>query len=295
MAWGKRGHQIVGEAAAIVVSREPDSAFMRTISFDFGYYANVPDFIWKRPPTYETEKPEHFLDLELFMSHFAKNPEIKDPFALSRKEFDAQFPGVKRDWGRAYWRIREMEAKLQKITKELKDLKEEKGKARQSLQEKWINLAGPLAHYVGDLAQPMHVSDNYDGQKTGQKGIHHYFEEVVVDQLYPELHVKVTKGAEAQWPAFKKRNKDKTVIQILEEQTKNSLKDLEPVLKLDKAGKRSGDLKDAKRYEAIIARRMVEAVLVVAEIYRRNLGWKWDGERFYFFNGEPAYIKPGEE
>jgi hypothetical protein len=295
MAWGKRGHQIVGSAAAIVVSVEPEAAFMRGIAFDMGYYANVPDFIWKRPATYETEKAEHFLDLEIFTRAFAKRPEVSKPFELPRKEFDAKFPEIEVRWGRAYWRIQEMEAKLQKITQALKDLKEEKGKARQDLQEKWINLAGPMAHYVGDLSQPMHISENYDGNLTGQKGIHHYFEEVVVDQLYPELETKVTKGAQAGWTAYKKKSKDKTVLQLLEEEAANSHKDLEPVMRLDKKGKRTGDLKDARRYEAIILRRLIDGTLVLAEIYRRNLGWKWDNERFYFFNGEPAYIKPGVE
>lgn len=295
LAWGKRGHQIVGSAAAIVVSVEPDAAFMRALGFDFGYYANVPDFIWKKPATYEIEKSEHFLDLEVFTRAFEKRTDVPKPFELSRKEFDAKFPEIETRWGRAYWRIRELESKLQKITAELKELKEEKGKARQALQEKWINLAGPIAHYVGDLCQPMHVSENYDGQLSDQKGLHHYFEEVLVDQLYPELETKVTKGAQAQWAEFKKKNKDKSILELLEQETKNSFKDLAPVLKLDKGHKRTADLKDAKRYEAIFVRRMIDGTLVLAEIYRRNVGWKWDGEKFYFFNGVPDYIKPGDE
>jgi hypothetical protein len=294
MAWGKRGHQIVASAAAIAVSSEPNSAFMRPISFDMGYYANIPDFVWKRPATYEMEKPEHFLDLEIFTRAFA-NKKVDKPFALSRKEFDAQFPEIPQAAGRAYWRIRELEEKLAKVTTQLKDLKEEKGKERQALQEKWLDLAGPLSHYVGDLAQPMHVSDNYDGQLTNQKGLHHYYEEGVVDQLYPELETKVTKAVVAQWPAFKKKNKDKSILELLEQETADSNRALPLLLKLDKTGKRTGDLKDAKRYEDLTVRRMTGGALTLAEIYRRNLGFKWDGDKFYYFNGEPKYIKPGVE
>lgn len=294
-AWGKRGHQIVASAASIVVSGEPDSAFMRAISFDMGYYANIPDFMWKKPATYDVEWTEHFQDLEVFTRAFAKQPDVKKPFELSRKDFDAKFPDVPNRWGRAYWRIREMEEKLQKVTVQLKELKEEKGKERQALQEKWINLAGPMAHYVGDLCQPLHVTENYNGEMTDQKGIHHYFEEVVVDQLFPELETKVTKAAQAEWPAFKKKNKDKSILELLEQETLASNKDLAPLLKLDKTGKRTGDLKDAKRYESLIVRRMTGGALTLAEIYRRNVGWKFDHEKFYYFNGEPAYIKPGAE
>jgi hypothetical protein len=37
-------------------------------------------------------------------------------------------------------------------------------------------MAGAMSHYVGDLSQPLHVSKNYDGQETGDVGIHHFFE-----------------------------------------------------------------------------------------------------------------------
>src|SRR5688572_589710 len=87
-AWGKRGHQMVGETAAILAGEEPQAGFLKSRSFDFGYYNNVPDFIWKKPKTYEQEKNEHFMDLEIFERAFAKNPEVKNPLELSRKDFE---------------------------------------------------------------------------------------------------------------------------------------------------------------------------------------------------------------
>jgi hypothetical protein len=41
-----------------------------------------------------------------------------------------------------------------------------------------LQWAGAMAHYVGDLAQPLHVTHNYDGQLTGQKGLHAWFESI---------------------------------------------------------------------------------------------------------------------
>ena len=44
--------------------------------------------------------------------------------------------------------------------------------------------AADLGHYVGDGHQPLHISANYDGQKTGQKGIHSRYEsDLVADYL----------------------------------------------------------------------------------------------------------------
>jgi hypothetical protein len=40
-----------------------------------------------------------------------------------------------------------------------------------------------LAHYAADLTQPLHTVVNYDGQQTGQRGIHARFEVGLVDLL----------------------------------------------------------------------------------------------------------------
>lgn len=294
-AWGKRGHQIVGEGAALVVSAEPNMGFMRTISYDFGYYANVPDFIWKRPGTYESEKAEHFMDLEIFDRVFKERKEVGKPYELSRAEFEAKFPEIKLMAGRAYWRIQEMYSGLEKASAKLRELPETTmGKERQALQEKWLNIAGPMAHYVGDLAMPLHVSENYDGQLTGQKGIHHYFEEAMVDMLYPELLTKVIAAAQKDWPKFKKQAEKKTVLQLVQDETEKSNKAVAELLKLDKGRERKPFSKaEAKRFEPMIVRQLTTATLTLAELYRRNLGWRFDGDKFYFFNGEPSHIKPG--
>lgn len=294
-AWGKRGHQIIGETAALVLSSEPGLGFMRSISYDFGYYANVPDFIWKRPATYESERSEHFMDIEIFERAFKERKDSGKPYELSRKDFEAKFPEVKPKAGRAFWRIQELTTGLEKASEKLRALPDETmGRSRQELQEKWLLLAGPLAHYVGDLSMPLHVSENYDGQMTGQKGIHHYFETDMVDMLYPEILPKVNAKVEKGWAEFKTRAKGKTTLQLIEEQALRSSKLVPELLKLDKGRKRQPmSAKEARRYEDLILKQLSDASLTLAELYRRNLGWKFDGEKFYFFAGEPAHIKPG--
>ena len=42
-------------------------------------------------------------------------------------------------------------------------------------------MAGVMAHYIGDLSQPLHDTKNYDGQLTGQPGIHAFFETTNID------------------------------------------------------------------------------------------------------------------
>ncbi|MFB3068744.1 MAG: hypothetical protein ACE1ZI_05670, partial [Acidobacteriota bacterium] len=55
---------------------------------------------------------------------------------------------------------------------------------RQNLEQILLSSAD-LSHYVGDLHQPFHSTENFDGQLTGQLGIHSRFESDLVN-LYLE-------------------------------------------------------------------------------------------------------------
>jgi hypothetical protein len=295
LAWGRRGHQTVAEIAAILVSEDPTAPYLKSRSFDFGYYANVPDIIWKKPSTYAFEKPQHFMDMEIYRREFKKKPEIKDPFALSRRDFEKAFPQIHNDAGRAFWRIRELNDQLEFITKKLRALPDgpESKPVRRLLQESWFLTAGVMAHYFGDLAQPLHVSENYDGLKTNQKGIHSFFEDDVVDELYPQIQVDVQKAAAKKWREFKKQNADKPVLDILKDLAEKSNKRIDPLLAIDKKVGRKNMKKAAAAYRQLIVDCMTDGTLALAEIYSRQTGWKYDGDRFFFFAGEPAYMMPG--
>lgn len=292
-AWGKRGHQIVGETAAALVSLEPGGEFFKTRQYDFGYYNNVPDFVWKRPATFGKERFEHYLNLEVFHRAFEKQPKIKKPFDLSRAEFEKKFPNVPKGAGRAIWRIRELSDQLQIVTEKLKDPALVR-KERQSLQERWLSLAGPMGHYVADLSQPLHVTENHDGQLTNQKGLHHYFEAAVVDALYPSLLISVQSEAKSKWDKYKKQNEKKSITEVLNSLSKESFDAVGEVLVIDKKSERKDLEQNALAYQEIINKRLVAGTLALAEIYRRHLGWKFDGRRFYFFASEPDFIAPGE-
>jgi hypothetical protein len=293
-AWGRRGHQIVGETASVLVSQGPNAEFLRNQSFNMGYYANVPDFIWKRPETYGFEKAQHFMDMEVFNREFAKHPEVAKPFEMSRKDFEAKFPDIPADAGRAFWRIREFYADLENTTAKLRALKEPTGHTRQKLQERWLMIAGLMAHYVGDLSMPLHVSENYDGLLTKQSGVHSQFEEISVDEIYPSILCEVDREAKKEWPAFTKRNKDRSVVELLEDLATRSNKQIDKVLKMDKKNDRKNLKNYAEAFRPLIRQQLVDGSLTLAELYRRQVGWTFDNNKFYFFANEPAYIMPGD-
>lgn len=44
-----------------------------------------------------------------------------------------------------------------------------------------------LGHYVGDGHMPLHITANYDGESTGQKGIHRRYEETMIDRYIDQI------------------------------------------------------------------------------------------------------------
>jgi hypothetical protein len=52
-----------------------------------------------------------------------------------------------------------------------------------------VLFAGVAAHYIQDAHQPFHASDNYDGQLTGNTGVHARFERDLFEKFLPRLTV----------------------------------------------------------------------------------------------------------
>lgn len=293
-AWGRRGHAIVCETAAYLASEETQGEFLKSHSYDLGYYCNAPDFHWKAPETYKVEWTNHFMDMEIFDREM-KDSKVESPFAMDRASFDKTFPKIKQEAGRSWWRIRELSERLDTLTQSLKktDLKTDE---RFRLQADWLTTAGAIGHYVGDLAQPLHTSENYDGQLSEQKGIHSFFEDKVVDELFLDkkggFETEVLRKAEASWKKYKAKADKTNLLDLLKEMTTDSAKDLDSLLKIDKKVGRNDIKKAAAAQRDLIIRRLAAGAVVQAEMYRRHLGWDYVGKGFYTFVGTPAFIAP---
>jgi len=53
--------------------------------------------------------------------------------------------------------------------------------------------AANLGHYVGDGFMPLHITDNYNGQLSSQKGIHRRYEETMIDRYIDNVQLKVSR------------------------------------------------------------------------------------------------------
>ena len=57
-----------------------------------------------------------------------------------------------------------------------------------------LKLSADLGHYIGDANVPLHTTENYNGQLTGQYGIHGFWESRLPELFFDDYHLYVGKA-----------------------------------------------------------------------------------------------------
>ncbi len=137
-----------------------------------GFYKKHIDFVTehavdpdKRRHANQYEAPRHYIDLD----HYGKNP-----FDTVPKYWNDAVKKFTEDTLNAYgivpWWIDVMSYKLTNAFKKM-----DVGLI--------LHYSADIGHYIGDAHVPLHTTENYNGQLTGQKGIHGFWE-----SRLPELY-----------------------------------------------------------------------------------------------------------
>jgi len=154
-SWGMWGHQHINRAAIFTLPEPLRSFYFRHADY-ITEESVVPD-VRKYTMGDKAEFARHFIDMEDY--HFSS-----DTFEMNPKKAYTQYDEKTRnELGILPWYILEM---TQKLTEAFKN----KEKAAILL------LSGDLGHYIGDACMPLHTTSNHNGQKTGQQGIHAFWE-----------------------------------------------------------------------------------------------------------------------
>jgi hypothetical protein len=121
--------------------------------------------------------PDHFLDMDAFGSAY--------PFAtISRVEAE-NVTRLGKDItakGRLPWKISEVYRALVQAF-------------RDRDTPRVLAQAGTLCHLIADAHVPLHATDNYDGQLTGQRGLHSRWESDLVERNRLQLEAEVEPAA----------------------------------------------------------------------------------------------------
>ncbi len=159
--WGEWGHKHINRAAVFALPVEMRMFYYNHIDF-ITEGAVVPD-LRRALLNDKNEPPRHYIDLE---NYNAPIPELPKTPKEAYQKYDSQF--LNRN-GYLPWYIQIM---LDKLTTAFE---------RRDKSE-ILFLSADLAHYVGDAHMPLHTATNYNGQLTGQKGVHALWESEI-----PEL------------------------------------------------------------------------------------------------------------
>jgi hypothetical protein len=160
-SWGFFAHKKINYYSVFLLPPELLSFYKPNIDF-LSEHAIDPD---KRRYAIPEEGPRHYIDLDKYGTY---------PFdSLPRNWYDAvakygedtlMAHGVG-----PWWTL----AMLNKLT----DAFKEKNKTR------ILKLSAEIGHYIADLHVPLHTSSNHNGQKTGQNGIHGFWESRIPELL----------------------------------------------------------------------------------------------------------------
>ena len=175
-AWGFEAHKFIADRVIALLPPGLRELFERQRTA-FVEHSIDPD-LW-RNVGFEEEPPRHFLDLDAY------GPAPFDALPRSYDEAVAKYgPEKVNAEGTLPWRVAEIHGRLRRT---FEQLARPDGPGYAS--DNAVFFASVLSHYVGDAHVPFHAIVNYDGQVTGQHGIHSRFETELFSRLRPALRV----------------------------------------------------------------------------------------------------------
>ena len=174
-AWGFDAHKFIAEQMIALLPPELQPLFQHRKPYIVE--RSIDPDLW-RTVGWDAEDPHHFLDMDYFGKY---------PFDDLPREYDRAVQKYGKDviheQGLLPWRTQEIYGRVRRGFE---------GLSRQPpatyAQDDIVLFSAILAHYVGDGHVPLHSVVNYDGQRTGQNGVHNRWE----SELFERYRAKLT-------------------------------------------------------------------------------------------------------
>lgn len=154
LSWGTLGHERINRAAVLLLPDSPGQFFYNHLDF-ITQESTVPD-LRKYTMADKAEYPRHYADLE----HYGHRDSLPADLAALHLLYPDSFISAN---GSLPWHLLDM---MDKLTRAF----------REKRKTEILFLAADLGHYLGDAHMPLHTTVNHDGQLTGQRGIHAFWE-----------------------------------------------------------------------------------------------------------------------
>ncbi|ANH82457.1 hypothetical protein A8C56_17105 [Niabella ginsenosidivorans] len=167
-SWGFLIHRTVNQLAVYALPKKMQ-AFFYTNMDSLVYNAPRPD---QRRNIDPTEGNKHFLDFEYYGNDAADSIPHQWEDAVTKYTADTL-----KKYGTLPFVVVETQKKLTDAM-------------RRKDKDSIIFYATDLGHYIGDAHVPLHTSLNYDGQLTGQHGVHDLWETTVPEVALTDFSIK---------------------------------------------------------------------------------------------------------
>lgn len=175
-SWGFYAHKRINRMAVFTLPPEIFTFYKNNIEF-ITEHAVDPD---KRRYAVDGEAQRHFIDIDHYKI------EGEDVFTTVPRKWNDAIKKYSEDtiqeYGIVPWHI---EVMMFRLTKAFKD----------ENFDQILRLSSDLGHYVGDAHVPLHTTENYNGQLTGQKGIHGFWESRIPELFAGEYDYFIGKAS----------------------------------------------------------------------------------------------------
>ncbi|GIV40334.1 MAG: hypothetical protein KatS3mg033_2134 [Thermonema sp.] len=175
-SWGFFAHQRINRQAVFSLPPEMIVFFKKHIVYITEKAVN-PD---KRRYAVEGEAPRHYIDVDVYDKYFNDSAVYKMPRFWS--EAVAMFSeDTLQAYGIVPWHVERMRYRLTDAFRR-KDARE------------ILRLSADIGHYIADANVPLHTTENYNGQLTGQRGIHGLWESRLPELFFEDYDLWVGKA-----------------------------------------------------------------------------------------------------
>lgn len=153
-SWGFFGHRQINRLAVFTLPSDMVGFYKKNITYITEASVN-PD---RRRFSVVEEAPRHYIDID----HFGDSAVLKMP-RYWKEAVDLYTEDTLKAYGILPWHVNVMYYRLRDAFM-IKD------------PVKILSLSADLGHYIADAHVPLHTTENYNGQLTGQEGIHAFWE-----------------------------------------------------------------------------------------------------------------------
>lgn len=163
--WGFETHRRINQTAAQSVNG-PFGEFLSAFQDSLAAHGPDPDLWREHDPD---EGIRHYMDADYYSSY--PFDDIPHDYEQALQKYSADSLQA---WGIAPWHIGQLTDSLT-------------GLYKQNRWEESIIIMAAIGHYVADIHMPLHTVANYNGQYTGNKGVHYRWETQMVNRYITTL------------------------------------------------------------------------------------------------------------